>query len=102
GGREDGGRGGREGVGRKMRAGDEGEVLAPAVIVVARNVPRIAVLHAARRMGEDVPDALAAPVFIGRALDLIARGGRAPEEVDGKRVVPGGSDRASRPAHREQ
>jgi hypothetical protein len=34
-------------------------------------------------MGEDVPDAFAAPVFVDRAFDLIARRRRTPHEVGG-------------------
>src|SRR6516164_4795894 len=59
--------------------------------MVAGDVAGIAVLHAPRRMGEDIPDAFAAPVLVDRAFDLIARGRRAPHEVGGKRTVVGGS-----------
>jgi len=44
-------------------------------------------------MGEDIPDAFAAPVFVDRAFDLIARGRRAPDKVRGKRIIVGGGSR---------
>src|SRR5262249_60366395 len=54
-------------------------------------------------VGEDVPDALAASVFVDRAFDLIARGRCAPYEGGGKRtIVVGGMTRAYNSARGEQ
>jgi len=80
---------GRKPIGGKIAACEQIDIVAPSVVVVAGDVARIAVLHAPGRMGEDVPDAFAAPVFVDRAFDLIAR--RAPDKVRGKRTVGGGS-----------
>src|SRR5215469_3289642 len=81
---------GRKPISGKIAACEQIDVVAPAVIVVAGDVAGIAVLHAPRRVREDVPDALAASVFVDRALDLIARSRRAPYEVGRKRTIVGG------------
>jgi len=80
---------GRKPVGGKIAACEQIDMVAPAVVVVAGDVAGVAVLHASRRMGEDIPDAFAASVIVDRAFDLIARGRRAPHEVRGKRTVVG-------------
>src|SRR5262245_30717013 len=49
-------------------------------------------------MGEDIPDAFAASVFVDRAFDLIARGRRAPYEVGRKRTIVGGGGTGARNA----
>src|SRR5262249_12545332 len=74
---------GRKPISGKIAACEQIDIVAPAVIVVAGDIAGIAVLHAPGRVGEDVPDALAASVFVNRAFDLIARGRRAPYEVGG-------------------
>ena len=56
-------------------------VLAEAMIVVAGDVAGVPLEHLARLMGEAVPDGRALAVLEGRALDLIGRGGRAPDEI---------------------
>src|SRR6516225_6860751 len=78
---------GRKPISGKIAACEQIDIVAPAVIVVAGDIAGIAVLHAPGRVGEDVPDALAASVFVDRAFDLIARGRRAPYEVGGKRAI---------------
>ena len=57
------------------------EVLAPAVVVLAGRVARVAVQDPARRGREAIPDRLAAAVDLRRALDLEGRGRRAPHEA---------------------
>ena len=47
---------------------------------VARDLAGVAAAHLPGRRGEPVPDALAATVLASRALDLVRRGRRAPEE----------------------
>src|SRR5262245_14901405 len=69
---------GRKPIGGKIAPYEEIDIVAPAVVMVAGDVARIAVLHASRCMGENVPDAFAASVCVDRAFDLIARGRRAP------------------------
>src|SRR3954453_8452075 len=49
--------------------------------MIAGHVAGIAVAHLAGRVAEAIPDALAAPVFLGRALDLIGGRGRAPHKA---------------------
>src|SRR5262249_33154620 len=71
---------GRKPISGKIAACEQIDVVAPAVIVVAGDIAGIAVLHAPRRVGEDVPDAFAASVFVDGAFDLIARRRRAPYE----------------------
>ena len=57
------------------------QVAAPAVVVVARHVGRVAVGDRARAPSEAVPDRLAAAVLAHRALDLERRRGHAEAEV---------------------
>ena len=57
------------------------DVVAPAVVVVARDVAGAAAFDRAGRVRERVPDRRAAPVLVDRALDLIRRGRRAPEKA---------------------
>ena len=57
------------------------DVVAVAVVEVARDRAGVAVPHLAGRRAEAVPDALAAAVLVGRAFDLVRRGRRAPDEV---------------------
>ena len=52
-----------------------------AVIVVAGDVAGVPLEHLARLVGEAVPDGRALAVLEGCALDLIGRGGRAPDEI---------------------
>src|SRR5262249_57493444 len=80
---------GRKPISGKIAACEQIDIVAPAVIVVAGDIAGIAILHAPRRMGEDIPDAFAASVFVDGAFDLIARRRRAPDEVGGKRTIVG-------------
>src|SRR5262249_58663129 len=86
----------------KIAACEQIDVVAPAVIVVAGDIAGIAVLHAPRRMGEDIPDALAASVFVDGAFDLIARRRRAPYEVGRKRTIVGSGGPGARNSTRGQ
>jgi hypothetical protein len=67
----------REAVGLQAERRHEVEVLAPAVVVVAGDLAGVAVLDGAGNAAEGVPDRVAAPVLMSRALDLVGRGGRA-------------------------
>src|SRR3954470_5957610 len=73
--------GDREAVRPHTERGHQVEVLRPAVVVVAGAIAGVAVRDLARRVAEAVPDRLAAPVELGRALDLVRRRGRTPREV---------------------
>ena len=61
------------------------EVLGPAVVVVAGHVTVVVVVDRAGTVGERVPDAGAASVLGDGALDLVRRGGDAPDEPFGER-----------------
>ncbi len=62
----------------------ERDVVAVAVVEVARDLAVVAVSHFAGRRAEAIPDALAAAVLVGGAFDLVRRGCRAPDEVAGE------------------
>ena len=79
----------RKAVGTKAAARQQIDIFAPAMIVIAGDIAGVAVLHQARRVAKNIPDAFAAPIRIDRALDLIARGRGAPYEVGGKGVSRG-------------
>ena len=64
---------------------DEVDVLGPAVIVVAGDIPGVAVCDVAGRVTEGVPDGWAAAILVDGALDLVAGGGGSPGEVRRKR-----------------
>ena len=80
--------GDREPIGVEAAARQPFNVLDPAMIVVAGDVAGVAILHRARRVREHVPDALAAPVLLDRAFDLIARGRSAPDEIRRETRLP--------------
>ena len=73
--------GNREAVGVEPQLTHQPDVLSPAVVVVAGHVAGVAVLDLARRVAEAVPDALALAVFVRRALDLVRRRRRPPQEI---------------------
>src|SRR5437660_643961 len=60
------------------------QVLGPAMIVVAGNVPGLASRYCPRRVSEDVPDGKALAVLIPGALNLVRRRRHAPEEPLGE------------------
>src|SRR5438105_2810293 len=66
----------------------ERDVVAIAVVEVAREVPGVAVSHLPRRRAEAIPNALTAAFIVRRALDLVRGGGGAPQKVvrEGARV----------------
>ena len=70
--------GDREAVRLEPQRRHQVEVAAPAVVVVARDLARVAAGHAARQRAEVVPDRRAAPALADGALDLVRRG-RGPE-----------------------
>ena len=77
-----------EAVGVEPEVGEQRHVLGEAVIVVARDVARVAVgdVTAPRRMREAVPDARPGAVGERRAFDLVGGRGGAPEKVSGKAI----------------
>ena len=78
------GPGDREAVGAQAERGHQVEILTPAVVVLARRVAGVAVVHLARRVCEAVPDRLAAAVDLRRALDLERSCRRTPDEILGE------------------
>ena len=68
------------------RSRHERDILAVAVVVVARDVAVVAVDDGAGHAGERVPDRVGAAVLVGGALDLVRGGCGAEEEVGGKRA----------------
>src|SRR4029077_12853560 len=63
---------GREAISIEAAARQPFHVLDPAMIVIAGDIAGVAVLHYAGRMRVHIPDALATPVLVDRAFDLIA------------------------------
>ena len=74
----------REPVGLHPQPAHQGQVLPPAVVVVAGDASVRAVGDVPGDRGVAIPDALAASVGAGRSLDLVGRGGDAPEEAVGE------------------
>ena len=70
----------REPVVGDPELGEQGDVVAVATVAVGRDVGRRPVDDPSGRVRERVPDRRAAPVGIGRPLDLERRGGSAPAE----------------------
>ncbi len=71
----------REPIGVQTQLRHEVEIALPAVVVVARHIPRVTVPHLAGRLAEPVPDRGSTPVLVERALHLIRRGRRTEREV---------------------
>ena len=96
----DAGPGDGEAVGREAELGHQRHVFGHAVVVVAGDVAVVAVRDRPRDARERVPDGGRAAVLGGRALDLVRRGGRAPEEAWGEadRFGRGGGGQANRSA----
>ena len=63
---------------------DDVEIRLVAVIVVVGDVTGVAVERLAWGVAEGVPDRPSAAALVDRALDLVAGGGRPPDEVGGK------------------
>ena len=76
----------REAIGLAAELPDERDVLLVAVIVLVGAVAGAAVLDLAGDADELVPDRDPSTVLIDRALDLIGRGRRAPDEARRKAV----------------
>ncbi len=70
----------REPERRRPELTQQRDVVAIAVVEVAGGRAALAVANLAGRRTEAIPDALAAAVEIGRPLDLVGGGARAPEE----------------------
>src|SRR5918999_3462867 len=77
----DAGPGHGEAVGLHPKLGHQVEVFFQAVVLVAGYITRVAVMYFTRGVAERVPDRRAATVFAYRALDLVGRSSRAPQEV---------------------
>ena len=77
---EDARPGNREAVGIQAEIARDVQVFRPAVVVVAGHRPVRAVADLARRGGEAVPDRFDPAILLRRALDLVGRGGAAPQE----------------------
>ena len=93
---------GREPIGVEAAARQQRDVLAPAMIMVAGDVAVVAAFDAAGRVAEDVPDALAAPVGIDRAFDLVARRRGAPDEIGRKAVILSHGDLRPKPTQQSR
>ena len=77
----------REAVGVETERAHQADVVAIAVVGVARDAAVVAVEDLPGRRREAVPDALAAAVLGHRALDLVGGGRGAPDEPVGKRAA---------------
>ena len=78
----------REAVGAQTQLAHQGHVVAGAMIVIVGGLTRAAVGDLAGDGGEAVPHALAPPILMGRALDLIGGCRRAPEKVRWHQITP--------------
>jgi hypothetical protein len=74
----------REAVGVHPQLFHQGDVLWIAVVVIAGHIPVVAAFNFSGGMAEGIPDAGPPSVFGYRALNLIGRGRRAPDEVGGE------------------
>ena len=83
-GREDARPGYAEAVSPGAELGHHRDVIAVAVVVVARDVARVAVVGLARCVRESVPDRRPASILPNRALDLVSRSRGAPEKPVGE------------------
>ena len=79
--RQDAGPGDREAERVEAELAHQRDVVAVAVVEVARDCPVVAVPDLPRRGAEPVPHAFAAAVFVGRSFDLVRGGCGAPHEV---------------------
>ncbi len=79
--------GDREAEGVEPELAHEAHVVRVAVVRIAGDAPAVAVRDLAGGRGEAVPDALASPVLVRRALDLVRGDRRAPREIAGKLSV---------------
>jgi hypothetical protein len=71
----------REAVGVEAEVLHQGDIVAEAVVVVARDVTVVGADHGAGHAAEGVPDGCRAAVLEGGAFDLVGGGGRAEEEA---------------------
>ena len=79
--REDARPGNREPVRLQVHLFQQCNILCPAVVAVAGDVPCITVPCFARRMAEGIPDGQSPTILLHCALDLIGCGCRAPDEI---------------------
>ena len=79
----------REAVGVEARVAHQVEVRLPAVVVVAGDLPVLAVDDVAGDLGEGVPVGAAGPA-VGMALDLVGGGGGGEEEALGEVAAANG------------
>ena len=78
---EDARPGNREPVRLQMHLFQQCNILCPAMVAVAGDVPGIAVPCFARHMAEGIPDGQPPAILLHCALDLIGCGRRAPDEI---------------------
>ena len=78
---EDARPGNREPVRLQMHLFQQCNILCPAMVAVAGDVPGIAVPCFARHMAEGIPDGQSPAILLHCALDLIGCGRRAPDEI---------------------
>ena len=74
-----------EPIGVEPQPSHQRDVLAIAVVVVARHVAGIPAERPSESVAERVPDGGSTAVFRGRPLNLVRRGGRPPEETGWER-----------------
>ena len=79
--REDARPGNREPVRLQVHLFQQCNILCPAMVAVAGDVPGIAVPCFARHMAEGIPDGQSPTILLHCALDLIGCGCRAPDEI---------------------
>src|SRR5580765_41220 len=72
------------------------DVVAVAVVEVARDLPGVAVADLSGRRAEPVPYAFASSVLVCRTLDLVRGGSGAPDEIVGEGALVGGHRCSSR------
>jgi hypothetical protein len=75
-----------EAIGLEAESLHQGNIVTPAIVVVARNVTGVAVDRAAGTVRKALPDARACAIGERAAFDLVRRRGSAPEERIGKAV----------------
>ena len=73
--------GDREAIGCQAQALHQGNVVAPAVVVVVGHIARVAVVGLTGRVAEGIPDGWLAAILGNSALDLVGGRGGSPQEV---------------------
>src|SRR5262249_29744721 len=71
----------REAIRLHAQLAHQGDVVAPAMVVVAGDIAIVAVMDLPPRVAEAIPDRLALAILVPCAFDLVRGGGRAPDEA---------------------